>query len=57
MEEALERIAREELEITTLEPRNDTEEDTHRLAVWEIRTIMERAYESGFKAAVRENQA
>lgn len=57
IDQTLERIAREELEITTLEPRNDPEEDTHRLTVWEIRTIMERAYESGFEAAVREHQA
>jgi len=57
MEKMLERIAREELEITTLEPRNDREEDFHRLAVWEIRTIMERAYEAGFEAANRKHQA
>jgi hypothetical protein len=57
MEKTLERIAHEELEITTLEPRNDREEDFHRLAVWEIKTIMERAYESGFRAANRKHQA
>ena len=57
MEKTLERIAREELEITTLETRNDRGEDFHRLAVWEIKTIMERAYESGFEAANRKHQA
>ncbi len=57
MEKTLERIARKELEITTLESRNDPEEDFHRLAVWEIKTIMERAYECGFEAANRKHQA
>ena len=57
MDQTLEQIAREELEITTLEPRNDPEEDVHRLSVWEIKTIMERAYESGFEAASRKPQA
>ena len=56
MNQTFERIAREELSLTTLEPRNDNEEDFHRLAVWEIRTIMERAYESGFEAANRRTQ-
>ena len=45
------RIAREELEITTLEPRDNREEDFHTLAVWEIETVMERAYRAGFEAA------
>ncbi len=56
MNQTFERIAREELSLTTLEPRNDNEEDFHRLAVWEIKTIMERAYESGFEAANRRTQ-
>ena len=47
----LEQIAIEELEITALEPRHDDEEDFHSLAVWEIETIMERAYQAGFEAA------
>jgi hypothetical protein len=47
----LEQIAIEELEITTLEARNSNEEDFHRLAVWEIETVMERAYQAGFEAA------
>ena len=45
------RIAREELEITTLETRHDHEEDFHILAVWEIETVMARAYQAGFEAA------
>lgn len=45
--ELFERIAREELKITTLDFRDDPDEDNHTLAVWEIRTIMERAYEAG----------
>jgi len=44
------RIAREELDITTLEPRDNREEDFHTLAVWEIETVMERAYRAGFDA-------
>ncbi len=51
MEQTLERIAREELEITTLESRHNDQEDFHTLAVWEIETIMERAYQAGFEAA------
>ena len=47
----LERIAIEELEITTLESRHSDEEDFHTLAVWEITTVMERAYQAGFEAA------
>ena len=50
MEKMFERIACEELEITTLEPRDNREEDFHTLAVWEIQTVMERAYRAGFDA-------
>ena len=51
MHTVLERIAIEELEITTLESRHSDEEDFHTLAVWEIATVMERAYQAGFEAA------
>lgn len=51
MDQTLERIAREELEITTLESRHNDDEDFHTLAVWEIETGMERAYQAGFEAA------
>jgi len=51
MDPALERIAIEELEITTLDLRHNDDEDFHTLAVWEITTIMERAYQAGFEAA------
>jgi len=51
MDQTLERIAREDLEITTLEPRHNDEEDFHTLAVWEIETVMERAYQAGSEAA------
>ena len=51
MHTILERIAIEELEITTLESRHSDEEDFHTLAVWEIETVMERAYQAGFEAA------
>jgi len=51
MHTTLERIAIEELEITTLESHHSDDEDFHTLAVWEIATIMERAYQAGFEAA------
>ena len=51
MHTTLERIAIEELEITTLDSRHSDDEDFHTLAVWEIATIMERAYQAGFEAA------
>jgi len=51
MDQTLERIAREELEIKTLESRHSDAEDFHTLAVWEITTIMERAYQAGSEAA------
>ena len=47
----LEQIAIEELEITMLESRYSDQGDFHNLAVWEIETIMERAYQAGFEAA------
>jgi len=46
-DDLLERIAREELEITSLETRNNDEEDFHTLAVWEIKDILQRAYQAG----------
>jgi hypothetical protein len=51
MHTILEQIAIEELEITTLQSRHSDQEDFHNLAVWEIETIMERAYQAGFQAA------
>jgi hypothetical protein len=54
MHATLERIAREELEITTLESRHSDQEDFHTLAVWEIATVMERAYQAGFEASRNE---
>lgn len=47
LRDTFERIAREELDITTLETRGDNEQDFHRLAAWEIETVMERAYQAG----------
>ena len=55
MARTIERIAIEELEITTLESRHNDEEDFHSLAVWEIESIMERAYEAGMDAAKKAN--
>ena len=51
MQKTLERIAREELELTTLESRHNDDDDFHTLAVWEIQTILERAYAAGIAAA------
>ena len=44
IDKTIERIAREELEITTLESQHNDEEDFHTLAVWEIETVMKLAY-------------
>ena len=54
MQRMLERIAREELELTTLESRHNDDDDFHTLAVWEIQTILERAYAAGVAAAERD---
>lgn len=52
----LERIAVDELELTTLESRNSDDEDFHSLAVWEIATVMERAYRAGFEAGRKQQE-
>jgi len=54
LQKTLERIAREELELTTLESRHNDDDDFHTLAVWEIQTILERAYAAGVAAAKRD---
>ena len=51
MHTILERIAQQELEITTLESRHNDEEDFHTLAVWEIETVMKLAYQAGLETA------
>ncbi len=48
----LERIAREELNLNTLEKQNVDNEDIHSLAVWEIQNILTRAYQAGFEAGL-----
>lgn len=43
----IEKIAREILDLETLETRNSDSLDFHDLAVWEIRKALEAAYEAG----------
>jgi hypothetical protein len=45
------RIAREVLDLETLETRKMDSLDFHDLAVWSIKDALERAYEAGRKAA------
>jgi len=48
---AINRIAREVLDLETLEARKMDSLDFHDLAVWSIKDALERAYEAGRKAA------
>ena len=50
----IERIAREHLDIETLETRRSDELDFHEVAVWCIRAALEAAYEAGITA--KENE-
>lgn len=43
----LERIAREHMDIDTLETRNSDSLDFHSLSVWQIRAALEAAYQAG----------
>ncbi|XHR27629.1 MAG: DUF6900 domain-containing protein [Chthoniobacteraceae bacterium] len=45
------KIAKEILNIETLETRNSDGLDFHEVSVWEIRDALEAAYEAGRKAA------
>lgn len=47
----LEGIARETLDIETLEARNADEWDFHEVSVWGLKEALERAFEAGRKAA------
>lgn len=51
MSAAIEKIAREILDLETLETRKMDSLDFHDLAVWEIRKALEAAYEAGKNAA------
>ena len=48
---AINRIAREVLDLETLESRRMDSLDFHEYAVWSIKDALERAYEAGRKAA------
>ncbi|MEO0513579.1 MAG: hypothetical protein AAF108_11925 [Planctomycetota bacterium] len=48
---AISRIARETLDLETLESRRMDSLDFHEHAVWSIKDALERAYEAGRKAA------
>jgi len=47
MKKLLEKIAKEEIGIETLETRNSDSLDFHDVAVWEIKKALELAYELG----------
>ena len=51
-----ERIVQEELRITSLQFSDNAEDNIHTLSVWEIETVMERAYQAGFAAASKPRQ-
>ena len=48
---AINRIAREVLDLETLDERKSDRLDFHEHAVWSIKEALERAYEAGRKAA------
>ena len=48
---AINRIAREDLGLETLDARNMDSLDFHEHAVWSVKEALERAYEAGRKAA------
>jgi hypothetical protein len=50
MNKILETIAKEILGIETLETRNSDELDFYEVAVWGIKTALEKAYEEGKKS-------
>ena len=45
------KIAKEILDIETLETRNSDRLDFHEVSVWEIRDVLKAAFEAGRKAA------
>ena len=47
MQQTLERIARETLNVATLETRGRDQLDFHDISVWQIRQALEQAYEAG----------
>ena len=46
---ATQRIARETLNLETIETRNSDSQDFHDLAVWQIKAALEQAYAAGYK--------
>ncbi|MEX0652548.1 MAG: hypothetical protein WD534_11230 [Phycisphaeraceae bacterium] len=47
MQQAIERIARETLNVATLDTRGRDQLDFHDLSVWQLRQALEQAYEAG----------
>ena len=47
MQQTIERIAREVLNVATLETRGRDQLDFHDLSVWQLRQALEHAYEAG----------
>lgn len=56
LESLLERIARDELGVATLQTRNSDSLDFHDLSVWQIRTALCRAYHEGRTSALLQQQ-
>ncbi|HEX7010763.1 MAG TPA: hypothetical protein VF184_12340 [Phycisphaeraceae bacterium] len=46
-DQAVQRIAREVLDLETLDERRMDDPDFHELSVWQIRRALEQAYEAG----------
>lgn len=51
IEKKLEKIAKEELFIETLETRNSDELDFHEVSIWGVKKALELAFELGKKAS------
>ncbi|MCL1965307.1 MAG: hypothetical protein FWF69_09685 [Firmicutes bacterium] len=51
MEKTLERIAREQLGLETLETRNNDDLDFHDHGIWSLKAALEAAYKAGQAAA------
>jgi len=56
MNATIEKIAREILDLETLETRKSDSLDFHDMAVWEIRKALEAAYNAGRDASIPKNK-
>lgn len=53
MNKGLEKIAKEVLEVGTIETRNSDRLDFHEVAIWSIVSALEKAYELGLKKNIK----